>query len=333
MGAAAGWGGRMADTQLARIGCVTLTTSKVTVTRCGLIIEGDLTFEDWLAVASEMRDVGSAWMWCWGDLLLHGEMKFGEMWSQAVEASPVAHYQPQTLMNAMWVARAFPLITRVISLSWKHHQVVAGIENARDRMRLLREAEREKLTVQELRERVREYNKRLNPTPPLPPGKFRVLYADPPWDYQNSGFEQSAASQYATMPTDDICALDIPSLVPDNAVLFLWATSPMLPDALRAMEAWGFAYKANMIWLKDRAPGMGWFLSTKHELLLIGTRGEEMHPKEKPDSALAAPVTSHSRKPEEFAELIERMYDGPYIELFARRARSEKWTVWGYEVG
>jgi len=171
------------------------------------------------------------------------------------------------------------------------------------------------------------------PPPPIPQGKYRVIYADPPWQFDNSGFAQSAASIYPTMPTDAICALPIQDLgAPDGTVLFLWATNAMLLDALRVMAAWGYKYKTNFAWCKDRAPGMGWYTNSKHELLLLGTCNATMHPKEKLDSWQQYATGGHSEKPPEWRILIERMYDGPYIELFGRRQKAAGWQVWGNEL-
>lgn len=166
--------------------------------------------------------------------------------------------------------------------------------------------------------------------PPPPAGKYRVIYADPPWAYNNSGFDQSAESQYPTMPIEDICALPIGDLADENCVLFLWATSPLLPEAIRAIRAWGFEYKASRVWIKNRAPGIGWFVHTRHELLLIAVRGQA-HPKEKLDSVFQAEVGRHSAKPHLVYDDIEFCYDGPYIELFARNERDD-WTSWGNEI-
>lgn len=166
---------------------------------------------------------------------------------------------------------------------------------------------------------------------PVPAGKFRVLYADPPWAYDNSGFSASAEQHYPTMTADKIAELPIWDLCEEDAVLFLWATSPLLPEALMVMKAWGFTYKASIVWDKQRAPGLGWWLKTRHEFLLIGARTDTPHPKVKHDSIVSIAASEHSAKPERFAALIEEMYDGPYIELFARGARSG-WEAWGNEV-
>ena len=132
-------------------------------------------------------------------------------------------------------------------------------------------------------------------TPPLPDGIFDLIYADPPWAYSNSGFEQSANQHYSTMPVTDICQLKdskgraINDIAADNSVLFLWVTSPILPNGLAVMEAWGFQYKESMVWKKDRAPGIRFWLNTKHEYMLIGSRGSFL-PEITPDARTAPPA-------------------------------------------
>jgi N6-adenosine-specific RNA methylase IME4 len=162
-------------------------------------------------------------------------------------------------------------------------------------------------------------------------GKYTVIYADPPWSYNNSGFDQSASNTYPTMPTSEICAMPVTDLLTGNAVLFLWVTSPLLPDGLEVMQAWGFTYKASMVWIKNRAPGMGFWVQTYHELLLIGERGS-MKPAQKPPSVVTEDVTTHSKKPSTVYEIIEGMYpDLPKLELFARAER-QGWEAFGNEI-
>lgn len=165
----------------------------------------------------------------------------------------------------------------------------------------------------------------------LPTGKYAVIYADPPWQYDNSGFNESADNQYPTMPLDEICELPIGDLADETTVLFLWATNPLLPEALKVLESWGFEYKTNMAWIKDAGRGKGWYLKSKHELLLIGVKSETPHPVERPDSCFEADRGNvHSRKPEKAYEIIESMYPGNKVELFSRVAR-EGWDSWGNE--
>ena len=163
---------------------------------------------------------------------------------------------------------------------------------------------------------------------------YGVIFADPPWRFEPysriTGLDRAADNHYATMALDEIKALPIPA-APD-CVLFLCATAPMLPQALEVMAAWGFAYRTHIVWVKDRI-GTGYWARNKHELLLIGTRGNVPAPApgDQPLSVIFASVTRHSSKPAAFATLIERMYPNvPKIELFARSPRTG-WDVWGNE--
>jgi N6-adenosine-specific RNA methylase IME4 len=133
------------------------------------------------------------------------------------------------------------------------------------------------------------------------------------------------------MTLDDIKALAIPAS--DDAVLFLWATSPMLANAVEVMKAWGFDYRTCVVWVKDRI-GMGYYVRQQHELLLIGHRGRlpVPDPEDRPSSVINAARGAHSVKPEEGYEIVERMYPLlERVELFARRPR-DGWAAWGNEV-
>ena len=169
----------------------------------------------------------------------------------------------------------------------------------------------------------------------LPSGeqKFSVIYADPPWRYD---FAETASreieNQYPTMDIEDIKAINVPELCHTDAVLYLWATEPKLRESLSVMEAWGFEYKTNMVWVKDKI-GMGYWARSQHELLLIGARGNFPPPsKEKRvSSIIEVPRRKHSQKPVQCAELLETLYpDMAKFELFCRSPR-KGWTVWGYE--
>jgi len=178
---------------------------------------------------------------------------------------------------------------------------------------------------------LREQKRTKLKTQPLPDKKFRVIYADPPWQFANSGFSESAETHYPTMPTDEICLMPIETLCTKQTVLFIWATNAMLEDALRVIKEWGFKYKSNLVWIKDKGPSIGWFVQSRHELLLIATREENMHPNKKPLSWFKAEVSKHSKKPEVVYKTIETMYEGPYIELFARNT-TKGWDNYGNEI-
>lgn len=174
---------------------------------------------------------------------------------------------------------------------------------------------------------------------PLPAGKYRVIYADPPWLYsreQHSTEEQQTvlATHYPSMPTEEICQLPISDMAIDDAVLFLWATAPLIRDALAVIDAWDFDYKAQFVWDKVRH-NVGHYNSVRHELLLIATRGSclpdsrELH-----DSVVSIERTEHSAKPPYFRQLIDRMYlprGRDRIELFARGQLPSHWERWGNE--
>jgi N6-adenosine-specific RNA methylase IME4 len=173
---------------------------------------------------------------------------------------------------------------------------------------------------------------------PLPcDRKYPVILADPPWKFEaydaESGMERAAETHYPTLTIDEICALPVADLATTDAVLFLWCTSPHLPDALRVVESWGFSYRANIVWVKQGPPGLGYWVRNQHEILLIAARGNMRAPLEsdRPPSVIHAPRREHSRKPDEAYEAIERMYrDLPKTELFARRERPG-WDRWGNE--
>jgi len=168
-------------------------------------------------------------------------------------------------------------------------------------------------------------------TPELPLGQFQIILADPPWQFRNIGFEESAQQHYPTMSVEEISALKIP--VEKEAVLFLWVVNTHIKEALQVCEAWGFEYKTNMVWIKNKGPSIGWFTRSKHELLFIATKGEGIHPQKRIDSWFQADATKHSKKPKIVYEIIEKMYPNQkYLELFARnKEKRNNWTYWGKE--
>jgi N6-adenosine-specific RNA methylase IME4 len=170
---------------------------------------------------------------------------------------------------------------------------------------------------------------------PLPRDRrYPVILADPPWKFEaydlESGMTRAAEVHYPTMTTEEICALAVADLATPDAALFLWATSPHLEDALRVIEAWGFTYRTNAVWVKE-SPGLGYWVRNQHETLLIAARGNMRSPSEGTRPPSSASRREHSRKPDETYQLIERMYpELPKIELFARGHR-EGWDRWGNE--
>jgi len=165
--------------------------------------------------------------------------------------------------------------------------------------------------------------------------KYQIIYADPPWSYKNKrtgGTMQSgAANKYSTMSVGDICALPVSDISDRNSVLFLWATVPLLPEALEVMKAWGFKYKTMLTWRKIMSLGMGFWFRGQTEHLLLGVRGKVKAFRIQKPNFVQCKVGRHSQKPQEFRDLIEMASLQPRIELFARE-KTDGWDVWGNEV-
>jgi N6-adenosine-specific RNA methylase IME4 len=168
---------------------------------------------------------------------------------------------------------------------------------------------------------------------PVMDGKYRVIYADPPWNYgdKRDGHTTGAEDHYPSMTIQELCDLPVKDLAEDNAVLFLWVTSPLLEECFQVIEAWGFQYKASFIWDK-MLHNLGHYNSVRHELLLVCTRGSCLPDNPKLyDSVVSIERGEHSVKPDEFRQMIDDLYpNGARIELFARRP-APGWVVWGNE--
>jgi N6-adenosine-specific RNA methylase IME4 len=172
---------------------------------------------------------------------------------------------------------------------------------------------------------------------PLPTERtFCVIYADPPWTfktYSELGKDRSAENHYPTMTLQQICDLPVPQCAAEDAVLFLWATSPHLEQAFQVIRYWGFTYKSSLIWVKNRI-GTGYWTRNRHEFLLIATRGDipAPDPASVPDSVVEAAVGEHSAKPAIVRSIIEQMTPGlSRIELFARGVAPQGWEFWGFD--
>lgn len=289
---------------------------------------------DWEALVNdgiEARKLGDQSNWLLGDLAAEVETDYGhgDLEKYAMRIG-VAF---KSLQSYRTVAASFGEKSRRLdNLTWSHHQVVAGRDDAD---KLLATAKRKKLTVDQLRELAGVTGGRRSSRDPAPLediGVFNLILADPPWFYEDATPSRAIENQYPTMSVDAIAAMKIPAA--KDAVLFLWATSPKLSEAMFVMEQWGFEYRTNMAWVKPQL-GMGYYWRSKHELLLLGKRGSFPAPGEKnrPDSVLVSSRRKHSQKPDEAYTMIERMYPRGVdrLEMFARQER-KGWTSWGNEI-
>jgi N6-adenosine-specific RNA methylase IME4 len=175
----------------------------------------------------------------------------------------------------------------------------------------------------------------------LRPGHFRVVLADPPWTfrtYSPRGLGKSPQRHYRCEDLEWIKALPVADLAhPDGCALVLWATAPMLPQAVETLAAWGFAFKSAGSWAKQSRTGAKWHFGTGYtyrsaaEFWLLGTRGRPVQTSRAVRNLIVAPVREHSRKPDQMHMDLEAMYAGPRCELFARGPARPGWELWGDE--
>ena len=162
--------------------------------------------------------------------------------------------------------------------------------------------------------------------------RFPILLCDPPWRYDHCETENRAIeNQYPTMTLEEICALEVAGSTTDDAVLYLWSTSPKLYESMKVLDAWGFSYRTCLVWDKEKI-GMGYWARQQHELLLVATRGNPPTPapEDRPASVIrSSRPAKHSEKPVEAYEIIEKMWPTlPKLEMFCRSHR-QGWTAWG----
>ena len=202
---------------------------------------------------------------------------------------------------------------------------------------------------------------------PRPNGGYKAILADPPWRFstwsakgrdrcpdaplpRNLQRQNRPERHYPTMSLQDIKALPVADLAAPDSILFMWVTDPMLPKAFEIAPAWGFTYKTvAFYWMKLRRKGSrrhllhdepdhklfpmgtGYWTRPNPEQCLLFTKGSPRRLSKAVRKLIIAPRREHSRKPDETAERIEALCDGPYLELFARTTRPG-WDVWGDEV-
>lgn len=170
--------------------------------------------------------------------------------------------------------------------------------------------------------------------------RFTTVLADPPWRFLNRtgkvAPEHRRLNRYGTLSTKEICELPVNVVCEDPAHLYLWVPNALLPDGLQVLAAWGFTYKANIVWhkiRKDGGPdgrGVGFYFRNTTELVLFGIRGgmRTLAPGRRQVNIIKTQKQEHSRKPEGLYKIIEECSPGPYLELFARGSR-QNWFSFG----
>lgn len=177
--------------------------------------------------------------------------------------------------------------------------------------------------------------------------KYNIIYADPPWRYNDRKCNGACEHHYNTMKIQDICNLPIKDIAADNCVLFLWTTYPMLQEAMQLINAWGFKYKTiGFQWIKlNKSIDNPLFISKKNiffglgrwtrgntEPCLIAVKGKPKRINNSISQIILEPIGKHSKKPDIVREkIVELIGDLPRVELFARNT-TDGWDVWGNEV-
>lgn len=319
-------------------------------TATALVLPDNLSLKHWREIGERLALIDRATGWWIGDWWNQYKPAWGD---QAKQCRPENGWHGpaySTCRQYGATAAAFPPDKRMADLPFIHHHMVARLP-APDAEALLLTASRElrdsgtllpsRMLGQEAKKR-----RRAARVVELADGIERVsrqighrlygvILADPPWQFEpysrKSGMDRAAENHYPTMPTDAICAMQVPAA--DDCALFLWATAPMLPDALDVMDEWGFTYQTHFVWRKPTG-GTGYWNRSWHELLLLGTRGQVPAPApgEQYASVFEGAVGEHSVKPAAAAEMIEAMFPQvPLLEMFARAPRLG-WDVWGAEI-
>jgi site-specific DNA-methyltransferase (adenine-specific) len=171
--------------------------------------------------------------------------------------------------------------------------------------------------------------------------RFGVIYADPPWPFETSQTRRSVEHHYNTSTLDEIMKLPVAQLAADDCALVMWCTWPHIAIGThcKIIEAWNFKPSTvAFVWVKQkpggnglRHSGNGYWTIANTEACLIATKGSPLRLANDVHQVVMAPVREHSGKPEEVRQRIERLFPGPYLELYARKP-APGWTCWGNEI-
>jgi len=303
-----------------------------------LHIPENTSFEDWSRLGSTLQQMEKSVMWWIGDWLRFGERKYGDTYTQAIEATG---YSYNTLAQAKRVASAFEPCSRLQNLSWSHHQEVVSLP-AEARQEALQAAAGSGLSAKETRALAKQEKNRVGAkhdtctTEDLSAliargDQFGTIYADPPWLYDNQATRASTGNHYGGLTVDQLCELPVKDLAAKNAHLHLWTTNAFLFDCARVFDAWGFEFRSTFVWVKPQM-GIGNYWRNSHEFLLTGIRGDAKRFNDRSlKSWLECDRSRHSEKPFVVRDMIKRASPGPYLEMFARTP-AEGWTCWGNEI-
>lgn len=172
----------------------------------------------------------------------------------------------------------------------------------------------------------------------IPDRSYRIIVVDFPWRYKSragGSMKSGSSAKYETMDIDDICAFPLKRISASDSMLFLWGTTPLMPEAFRAMRELGWRYATMITWRKIMSMGMGWTYRVQTEHCLVGYRGKQKALRAQRANFIQAKAGIHSAKPQEFWDLLEETLPdclNPRMELFSRQER-DGWDCWGIGVG
>jgi len=303
------------------------------IKRTNLPLDPKTTKKQWGRIGEWLAAIDRSSRWWVGDWICFSDANYGEAYGK--ETCDLLGLAYSSVTDSAYVAKRFHFSRRRENLSFSHHAEVACLKE-KDADEWLDTAETKGWSRNELREAVRRLKRHeaIAAAGALPAGTYNVILADPPWTFSNQSSEtRQIENQYPTMDLSDICAMDVELASAEDAVLFLWVPSSMIPEGFEVLSAWGFTYKSMLVWVKDQI-GMGWWVRNRHEPLLIASRGSIPPPADaatRSDSVVEAPRGEHSAKPEKFYSIIEAMFpDAQRLELFSREGR-DGWKPWGTE--
>ncbi len=193
-----------------------------------------------------------------------------------------------------------------------------SINEAYKEIRKAEKEEQKQIAIESLNKEISEPN-----------GLYHVLVVDPPWQYEKRSEDATHRGRclYPTMTIQEIMDMEIPA--EENAILWLWTTNAFLHEAYHIIEEWDFTPKTVLTWVKDRM-GTGDWLRGKSEHCILAIRGKPVIDLTNQTTILNAPLREHSRKPDEFYDMVNDLCPGRKIDIFSREPRVG-WDQWGCE--
>lgn len=316
-----------------------ITIGAFTLTRTGVRVKGKPTLGEFQGALDFVSNTHAASGWWLVDLIAYADSR--DDWDQHIDAIIDSELMSEaTVRQYRWLHKKVAPARRLPDVPFAQHLEVASVD-AEEQSEWLHKAKDHGWSSRELRQEIRASKRvRIIEGQAKLHGRHRVIYADPPWLYGDSGATidgslGKAERHFPGMTIEQLCGLPVAAHATPDAVLFLWVTVPLLyenPGPREVMEAWGFTYKTSRSW--DKVLGMPghYALDVTHEVLIIGTRGNGMPdvtvPHEK-SAFIERRSGEHSAKPESVRKWIERHWTrGSRLELFAREPH-EGWTCFG----